>query len=109
MNASERTQKWLLEHPEKAALNRAKQLAKRKEYRDDAITALSNAKYKTPLQAIKAYCRTICSAAICRKGANYHSAKVICILVECVFYPFRNGDPTAMQCSLKRQNLHPLK
>ena len=98
LSASERTQKWIKEHPEER--KKAKETRKRikMELREEAFRVHKKTPYKTPMSAIKAFCRA-CEHGTSRPGAN---APVFCKQKKCPLFCHRNRSPEYIQRGLKR-------
>ena len=96
--ASERTKKWIKEHPEQAKSHKTKSTERKLRLRDEALRVIKRAKHKTPSKAIRAYCNS-CPNGVSRSGFSY--APVECKKKRCPLFPFRNGIPHRIKIALK--------
>ena len=101
MNASEITQLWIKNNPEKHKANLQRKKLRKRARQKEALEAHEKAKYKTPMSAIKAFCRS-CYSGECRQGENYHSQPVTCSHDDCPLFCFRNVNPVRMAIGFNR-------
>ena len=99
--ASERTKKWMEEHPGRALVNAANCRLRKQRAQKESIKALKKAKYNTMGAAIRAFCRA-CPKGTSRNGKNYLHAYVACEQKKCPLFAFRNGDPRRIAACLER-------
>ena len=100
MTPGERTLKWLKANPEKAKANKVRYQERKEASHKEGLKNIKRSKYKTPMPAIKAFCRE-CPKGSSRKGKNYLNAIVTCREKKCPLYAFRNGNPTRRKLSRK--------
>ena len=103
MNAeSERTKEWMKKHPERAKINQANAKKRKMTSLTEALRLQKKSSFKTPMQAIKGYCRRWCQFGESR--ADFPNALVTCSKKRCPFYPYRNGDPTQIKRGMNNKN-----
>lgn len=98
---SERTKQWIRNNPERYKANQTRSLQRKETMRKEAMLCIKKAQHKTPMLAIKAFCRA-CPNGVSRQGTNYRNAPVSCKQKTCPLFPFRNGNPTRIKQGLKR-------
>ena len=89
MTASERMMKWIRDNPEKAAALKARENAKRIARQDAAIAAHQASEYKTPMAAIRGFCRR---------------CAIDCVSA-CPLFAFRYGDPAKIARGRRENNI----
>jgi hypothetical protein len=98
--ASERTKRWMKEHPERTKQLRIQRKERELAAKEDALRALKRAKYKTPDKAIRAFCNR-CPNGTSRPG--FPLAPVTCHKKSCPLYPFRNCNPSMVKKARKHK------
>jgi hypothetical protein len=89
MTANERTMQWMRDNPEKYEALKRRERAKKVARQNEAIAAWRKSRFKTPLAAIRGFCR------VCQNGcAN-----------ECPLYAYRYGDARMILKGRKENNI----
>ena len=101
-NASKNTSIWIKNNPEKHQKNLCKSKDLKEKSHQESLRSIKKSKYKTPMQAVKGYCRKECKLGESRNGHNYINAYVTCHHKSCPLFAFRNGDPRWIKRGLKK-------
>jgi hypothetical protein len=104
MKPSERTKAWMRAYPEKAQLLVIRSQQKRKERQQEALKDLEHSKFKTPMDAIRAFCRR-CTLGDSRGGGVFPKAHVYCRQIDCPLYAFRNSNPNRVKAGMRDNNI----
>ena len=89
MTDSERMLKWIRDNPEKAAALKARERAKKVARQDAAIAAWKESEFKTPIAAIRGFCRQ------CTRECQS----------DCPLFAFRYGDPAKIERGRRENNI----
>ena len=91
-NATEKTKAWQAKNPEKVQANKEKRKKIKESLKIEAFKAHKKTLFKTPMSAIKAFCRA-CRHGTSRRGKNYYNVPIFCNIKRCPLFCFRNGSP----------------
>jgi len=104
---TQRTLEWQQKHPVLHRRGLEHQKARKKAHQLEAIADFDKSSFKTPMQAIRAFCRMTCTHPERSRphGYRFFKAHVDCRAGFCPLHAFRNGNPVLIRRGISENNI----
>jgi len=100
---SKRTKQWQKNNPIRYLAYQIEQRERKVKLQQESIRNWERSPHKTPIAAIRAYCRSKCGSGFFHGG--FPKAPVTCETGDCPLFAYRNGDPRLIARGIREDHL----